>query len=64
MVSASPPTNQDVDVPRRLREKDRGLSGRIAAADDDHFVAAADLRLHERRAVVDARALELREPVE
>ena len=26
-------------------EKDRRLAGRVAAADDDHLLAAADLRL-------------------
>ena len=44
----------------RLREEHRGLSRRVAAADDDDFLAAAQLRLHERRAVVDAGAFELR----
>ena len=45
---------------RRLRQKHRGLSRRVAAADDDDLFAAAELRFHRRRAVVDAGALEPR----
>ena len=48
-------------APGRLREEHRRLAGRVAAADDDHLFAAAQLRLDERRAVVDAGALELRQ---
>ena len=41
-------------------EEHRRLAGRVAAADDDDLFAAAQLRLHEGRGVVDARALEPR----
>ena len=49
---------------RRLREKHRGLTGRVAAADDDDLLAGAQLRLHERGVVVDASSFELREILE
>ena len=41
-----------------VREEHRGLAGRVAAADDQHGVAGAALRLDHRRGVVDAGALE------
>ena len=61
-VSARPlDAHQHVHAPRRLRQEHRRLAGGVAAADHDHFFAAAQLRLHERRAVVDAGAFELRQ---
>ena len=48
-------------VPAAAREEHRRLAGRVAAADDDHFLALADLRLEVRRRVVDALADEARE---
>ena len=53
--------DEHVDPPRGLGQEHRRLSGRVASADDDHLVAAAGLRLDERRAVVDAGAFESRE---
>ena len=47
-----------------LREKHRRLTGGVATADDDDLLAHAQLRLHLRRAVVHARAFELREVIE
>src|SRR5262245_21654628 len=44
---------------RVLREKNGGLAGRIAAADDDYFVLRAHLRFKRRRPVPDAAAFEL-----
>ena len=45
---------------RGLRgEEDRGLPGGVRAADDDHGLVLAGLGLGERRAVVDAAAVEL-----
>ena len=62
MLSASPSdAHEHVHAPGRLREEDRRLAGRVAAADDDHLLAGAELRLHERRAVVHAGALEPRQ---
>ena len=61
-VSASPPrADEHVHAPRRLRQEHRRLAGGVAAADDDHLFAAAQLRLDEGRAVVDAGAFELRQ---
>ena len=48
----------------RLREEHGGLAGGVASAHHDHLFAAAELRFDERRAVVDARAFELREVVD
>jgi len=50
-----------MDVPGSLREKDRGLAGRIGATDDDDLFAATELPLERRRAVIDTRAFELGE---
>src|SRR5882672_638416 len=45
-----------------LRQKYRGLTGRVGTSDDDDFVTVAELRfLHEGRAVVDADTFELTE---
>src|SRR5258705_360128 len=56
-------SDEQVNVLRRLREKYRSLSSGVTTSDDDDLLAAADLSLHERRAVIDAGALELREEV-
>ena len=59
MLSARPcRPHEHVHVPRGLRQEHRRLPGRVAAADDDHLFAAAQLRFDERRAVVDAGAFE------
>src|SRR5437764_1401067 len=50
-----------VDAPGGLRQEHGGLTGRVAAAHDHDLVAAAQLRLHEGRGVIHARALELRQ---
>ena len=63
-VGQARPAHQHVDAPRRRREEDGRLPGGIAAADDDDLLADAQLRLHRRRAVVDAGALEGREVLE
>ena len=62
MLSASPvDRDEHVHALGGLREKHGGLPGGVAAADHDHLFPAAQLRLDERRAVVHARALELRQ---
>ena len=48
-----------VDTPGGLRQEHGGLAGRVAAAHDHDLVASAQLRFHERRSVIHARALEL-----
>ena len=64
-MSASPlGAHEHVHALGRLRQEHRRLARGIAAADDDDLFAAAQLRLHERRPVVDAGAFELREIVE
>ncbi len=45
----------------RLREEHRRLAGRVAAPDDHQLLAGAELRLHERGAVVHAGPLEPRQ---
>src|SRR5262249_9651965 len=50
--------DEHVDVRRLRGEVDRGLPGRVAAADADDVLAGAELGLDVGRAVVDARALE------
>ena len=47
-----------------LRQVDRGLAGRVAAAHDDHVEAAADARFEVGRRVVHARAFEAFEVVD
>src|SRR4051812_2775481 len=53
--------NYHMDFARGLGEVHRGLSGGIAAANHDNLFVAAELRLDEGGAVVNAFALELRE---
>lgn len=50
--------DEDVHMRRGARQEHRRLAGGIAAADDDHFLAGAQIRFHRRRGVVDALALE------
>ena len=52
------PANEQKNFPRALRQKEAGLTGGIAAAHHDHRVAAAKLRFHLRRGVIDSRAIE------
>ena len=52
------PANQQKDFVRGFRQKDAGLTGGIAAAHDDHRIAAANLRFHRRRGIIHARAVE------
>ena len=47
--------------PGILREEDKGLPGGIARAHHDHLLATAQLGLHRRRRVVDARSFEFAE---
>ncbi len=62
MVSDNcPRAHQHPHFAGRLAKKRRGLSRGIAAADNNHLVIAAQLRLHMRRAVIDALPLKLRE---
>ena len=53
--------HEHVHAPGGLCQKHRGLAGGVSAAHHDHFFTAAQLRFHERRAVVHARALELQQ---
>ena len=48
-----------MDFAGGLREENGGLAGGISAADDDDLFLLAELRFHERCAVVDALAFEL-----
>ena len=50
--------DHEVDFAGLPGEEDGGLSGGVAAADDDHVRTPAHLRLDRRRGVVDAAALE------
>ncbi len=50
--------HQQVHASGRLGEEHGRLAGRVAAADDDDRLAARELRFHEGRRVVDARAFE------
>ena len=49
--------DQDVDRPGVAGQVDRPLTGRVAAAHDDHFDPRAQLRLHRRGPVIQAAAL-------
>ncbi len=51
--------HEDQHARRLLGEEDGGLPGGVRAADDDHGLVLARLGLGERRAVVDAAAVEL-----
>src|SRR6185312_9885098 len=53
--------DEQMNVPRRLRQKHCGLAGRVRPAYDDDLIAIAELRFHEGRAVVDTRTFELTE---
>src|SRR6267142_1382070 len=50
-----------MNVSHRLRQKHRGLAGRVRSAYHYDFIAVAELRFHEGRAVVDTRTFELTE---
>ena len=55
-------SDEDMNPSPGLRQKHRGLTGRVGTADDDDLVAVAELRfLHEGRVVVDADTFELTE---
>ena len=54
-------SNQHRDSSGRLREKDCCLTGRVAAAHDNYFFTATQLRFQMRGPVVDTNALKLRE---
>ena len=56
--------DQHVDAACGLREKHRGLSGRIAAAHDHNLVTETELGFHGRGAVVDTGAFEHRQVLE
>ena len=58
MVSASLDRHSTWTCDAKSRQKHRRLSRGVAAADDDHLLALAELRFHRRGQVVDARALE------
>src|SRR5262249_34101475 len=53
--------DEQMNMPRRLRQEHRGLAGRVRPAYDDDLIAVAELRFHEGRAVVDTRTFELTE---
>src|SRR5215831_9975496 len=50
-----------MNVSHRLRQKKRGLAGRVRSTYDYDFIAFAQLRFHESRVVVDTRTFELTE---
>src|SRR5262245_65618183 len=50
-----------MNVSHRLRQKQRGLAGRVRSTYDYDFIAFAQLRFHESRVVVDTRTFELTE---
>src|SRR6476661_8851623 len=52
-LSEAARADDHVDPGRRLSEEHRGLTGCVAATDDDDFFPATQLRLHERGAIVD-----------
>src|SRR5712671_2863201 len=54
-------TDEQMNVSHRLRQKHRGLAGRVRSAYDYDFIAFAELRFHEGRVVVDTRTFELGE---
>src|SRR5215472_15679693 len=54
-------TDEQINVSRRLRQKHRGLAGRVRSPYDYDFIAFAQLRFHESRVVVDTRTFELTE---
>src|SRR5262249_61326472 len=53
--------DEQMNVSHRLRQKQRGLAGRVRSAYDYDFIAVAELRFHESRVVVDTRTFELTE---
>src|SRR6185503_15831698 len=58
-LSQIPAARDDVHASRVSRQRHDGLPGRIAGADDDDLLVAAEFRLRVRRGIVDACALEL-----
>src|ERR1700676_5167686 len=54
-------SNQNVDMFSRLRQKHSGLTGGIAAANNDHLAATTGLSFDESCAVIDARTFKTRE---
>src|SRR4029077_20371548 len=53
--------DEQMNAFHRLRQKHRGLAGRVRSANDYDFIAFAELRFHEGRFVVDTRTFELTE---
>src|ERR1700752_5371369 len=53
--------DEQMNVSHRLRQKHRGLAGRVRSAYNYDFIAVAELRFHESRVVVDTRTFELAE---
>src|SRR4029077_18181160 len=53
--------DEQMNAFHRLRQKHRGLAGRVRSANDYDFIAFAELRFHEGRVVVDTRTFELSE---
>src|SRR6201993_129904 len=53
--------DEEMNVSRRLRQKNRGLASRVRSAYHYDFIALAELRFHESRVVVDTRTFELAE---
>src|SRR5260370_10678642 len=53
--------DEQMNVSHRLRQKKRGLAGRVRSTYDYDFIAFAQLRFHKSRVVVDTRTFELTE---
>src|SRR5574342_517225 len=53
--------DEQMNLPRHLRQEHGGLAGRVRPAYDDDLIAVAELRFHEGGAVVDTRTFELAE---
>src|SRR5260370_12607774 len=51
--------DEQMNVSHRLRQKKRGLAGRVRSTYDYDFIAFAQLRFHKSRVVVDTRTFEL-----
>src|SRR5256714_15451635 len=63
-VGQSSGSDEHVHLSGALREKHGGLASGVTSSDHDHFLALAQLRLDERRAVIDPCSLELRDILE
>src|SRR5258708_17715617 len=53
--------DKQMNVSHRLRQKHRGLAGRVRSAYHYDFIAVAELRFHQGRAAVDTRPFALTE---